>query len=257
MGKRYCLPLVAMVEITRSSPNCVLLQSQLASLPGVSKRKCVAQVILGQGVIHTCTIREEAGRVLAEQQKAYDALARCGDLHWEVVPAPDVVSSSGYLNSVSASSITSSSGSPNTAPSSDNVPPSGYPNTAPNFGNVPPSGYPNTAPNFGNVPSSGYPSMGPNFGNVPSSGYPNTAPHSGGWGRTPGISHMPVTPWSVPRPRVTPIPREILAPLPHAYRAVLMLVDGKRSLEEIAQLLNKAPQEIQQILVNLPDIVQM
>lgn len=224
MGKRYCLPLVTIVEILQSSLSCVLLQSQLASLPGVSKKKCLAQIILARGVVRACTIWGETGALLVERQKAYEVLAGYGDLDWEVVAAPGAASSSGPL------------------------PSSGYLRSTPTSSPLPSSDYLNSTP---------IPGISPSSGPLPSSDYLNSTPIPDTWGRMPAISRTQGTSLCIPRPRVTPLPREILASLPHAYRAVLMLVDGKRSLDEIAQLLHKMPQDVQQLLARLPKFVQM
>ncbi|MGH2506177.1 MAG: hypothetical protein ACRDHZ_01955 [Ktedonobacteraceae bacterium] len=175
-SKRYCLPLMALVETMRSSPHHVVLQTQLATLPGVSKRSCVAQVLLGQGAVHTCTIWGEAGTVLVQQQAAYEALARCGDLEWEMVATP--VTTRTAERQYGASVI-----------------------------------------------------------------------------GTSGEPEMREEPWSIPTLRVTPLPRDVLAAFPHGSRIALVLIDGKRSMAEIAHLLNKTPQEIQQIFAQMPNLV--
>jgi hypothetical protein len=84
------------------------------------------------------------------------------------------------------------------------------------------------------------------------------------------VSHAPVRPQATlppvatdgtfpaktPSLRVSELTPEILAPLSHPYRRVLGLVDGRRSLADIARLLNKEPQEIQQMLTALPHLIQ-
>ncbi len=189
-GTRYCLPLVAMVEIMRSSPSRVLIQAQLASLSGVSKWECLAQVVLDQGAVCVCTITGAMGAVLLQEQAAYEALGHGGDLDWEVVSTPVSALPSGHLRT---RSVTDASGTPE-------------------------------------IPE------------------------------IPEIPEMPAiqgAPWSIPTLRVTPLPRALLASLPHAFRIALVLVDGKRSVAEIAQLLHKTPHDIQQLFTSLQNIVRI
>lgn len=64
-------------------------------------------------------------------------------------------------------------------------------------------------------------------------------------------------PLSIPTLRISPLSSEILASLPHSYRMALILVDGNRSIHEIARLLSKSPDEIQQMLAVLQHLVQL
>jgi predicted transcriptional regulator len=59
----------------------------------------------------------------------------------------------------------------------------------------------------------------------------------------------------VPSLRVPATP-EILEPLSHPYRRIVRLVDGRRSIDEIARLLNKEPQEVQPMLAALGHLIQ-
>lgn len=171
MDKRYLLPILAVVEAMMWSPDVVSLQSHLPSLPGVSKDACLAQVILGQGHMYSCTITTKAGAILREQQEAYKALEPCGDLEWILSKAP--------------------------------VSP-------------PPS---------------------------PQEARPNAERANA---RT---AQIPVL-------RVKEIPAETLNRLTHRYRRVLLLVDGKRSVEEIARLASKTPQEVFHMLKALEHLIQ-
>lgn len=173
-GKRYCLPVQAMVKSMCSSPRLVLLQAHVTDLPGVSRQQCLAHVVVGQGCLHSCTILGLAGSILLQAREAYEALIRCGDLEWVVITAP-----------------------------------------------------------------------------------PLDQPAQAVSGRSPVSSAPAGTPWDVPTLRVRPVPREIFAALPYLSRITLALVDGKRSLAEIAHLLNKTPQEIWQILADLQDVVHL
>ncbi|HEU5373901.1 MAG TPA: hypothetical protein VFV38_00530 [Ktedonobacteraceae bacterium] len=57
---------------------------------------------------------------------------------------------------------------------------------------------------------------------------------------------------SVPTLRITPLPPETLASLSHPYRMLLVLVDGKRSIDQLARLLSKSPAAIHQMLATVP-----
>jgi hypothetical protein len=170
--KQYRLPIGAMVEIMKYSPDKVLLQAHLASLASLSKQVCFAHVVLEQGGLHSCTIMEKTGRVLLQQQDAYDALVHCGDLNWRVVRTPSV------QDLRHGRPVTSTLGS------------------------------------------------------------------------------LESTLWHIPTLRVNPVPRETLLALPHAQRVALVLVDGKRSVAVIAQLLTTSPQKIEQTLAALRHLVQ-
>lgn len=172
MDNHYLLPVLAVVETMKMRPDIVMLLAHLSSLPGVTKDACIAQIILGQGHIHSCRITTRTGTVLREQQEAYHALERCGDLHWSVLPAPPLhtpAQQKATLSPISASGRLSA---------------------------------------------------------------------------------------KAPSLRVSQLSPELLEPLSNPYRRVLRLVDGRRSIEDIARLLNKEPQEIQQMLAALPHLIQ-
>lgn len=65
------------------------------------------------------------------------------------------------------------------------------------------------------------------------------------------------TQWGIPRLRVAFLHREMLASFPRSQRVALALVDGRRSVEEIAYLLSKSPREIQQMLAEIGHLVQL
>ncbi|MGH2509621.1 MAG: hypothetical protein ACRDHZ_19765 [Ktedonobacteraceae bacterium] len=181
VGKRYHLPVVAMVETMKSSPNEVLLQAQCTALPGVSKQVCVAHVIVGQGLIHSCTIVGETGMLLLHQRAAYEALVQCGDLEWQVLPAPVTPFSTGVRHKATGT--------------------------------------------LGHPPE-----------------------HAGSADTLGGC---------IPILRVCPLPRETLATFPHGSRIALVLIDGKRSITTIAQLLHKTPQEIRHLFEHLPHLIKL
>jgi hypothetical protein len=173
VNKHYLLPVVAVVETMKDLPDVVMLQAHLSSLPGVSKDACLAQIILGQGQVYSCKIiATRTGIVLREQQEAYHALERCGDVNWSVRPEPSL-----------------------------------------------------------HAPVR-----------------PQTT--------SPPTATDRMFPRQIPSLRVSRLSPEILEPLSHPYRRVLRLVDGGRSIEDIARLLNKEPQEIQQMLAALPHLIQ-
>jgi hypothetical protein len=174
--KQYRLPLIAMVETMKSSPTCVLLQAQLASLPEISKQACVAHVLVGQGILHTCRIVGATGNLLLHQRAAYEALIRYGDVDWLVLPAPFYT-----VGQSNGRSVTKALGS----------------------------------------------------------------------------TANPIDTGNVPTLRVSPLPREILDQVPRGLRIALVLVDGKRSIAEIAQVLRKTPHEIQHIFVQVPHLVKL
>ncbi|HEU5382267.1 MAG TPA: hypothetical protein VFV38_43185, partial [Ktedonobacteraceae bacterium] len=64
-------------------------------------------------------------------------------------------------------------------------------------------------------------------------------------------------PSGVPTLRITPLPPETLASLSHPYRMLLVLVDGKRSIAELARLLSKSPAAIHQMLAMVPHLVKL
>lgn len=69
---------------------------------------------------------------------------------------------------------------------------------------------------------------------------------------------VPVEKYTYPIPtlRVNPLPKEILASLSRSRRMALVLVDGKRSIDDIAQLLAKSPSDVQEMLAVLRHLVQ-
>jgi hypothetical protein len=173
VDKRYLLPIVAVVETMKWSPEVVMLQAHLPSLPGVSKDACLVSLIIGQGHVYSCTITAaRTGAVLREQEVAYHAVEQCGDLEWSVGPAPRDPSPASQKN-----------------------------------GSV----QPNTTGKFASP---------------------------------------------IPSLRVTTLTNEILQPLAHPYQRVLRLVDGRRSVADIARLLGKQPQDIQQMLAAMPHLIQ-
>ena len=61
----------------------------------------------------------------------------------------------------------------------------------------------------------------------------------------------------IPRLRVHPVPPDILASLSRSHRMALVLVDGKRSVNDIAHLLAKSSSDVQEIFAVLRHLVQL
>ncbi|MGH2479916.1 MAG: hypothetical protein ACRDHW_09705, partial [Ktedonobacteraceae bacterium] len=123
-----------------------------------------------QGALRSCMISGPTGVVLLQNQDAYAALVRCGDLEWRVIYPADLAASE------------------HAQPMTD------------------------------------------------------------------ALEH---TQWGIPRLRVAFLHREMLASFSRSQRVALVLVDGKRSIEEIAHMLSKSPHAIQQMLATLRDLVQL
>jgi len=172
VDKRYLLPVLAVVETMKWSPDVVMLQAHLSSLPGVSKDACLVSLTLGQGRMYSCTITTRAGAVLREHQEAYQAVEQCGDLEWSVVPIPF---------------------SPPPSPQA-------------------------------------------------------TRSHAG-----QAVARTAL----IPILRVKELPAETLNRLAHPYRRIILLVDGKRTVEEIARLASKTPQEVVHMLNALEHLIQL
>jgi hypothetical protein len=165
----YHLPVLAVVEAMKWSSEVVGIQSHLPSLPGVSKDACLAQILLGQGHVHSCTITAKTGAtLLLQQQEALSTLERCGDLDWSVFPLPTTTSKK------------------------------------------------DTQVWFG--------SSGQLLSNIPSL-------------------------------RSKELTIETLNSLSHPYRRVMMLIDGKRPIEEIARLASKTPQEVVTMLKTVEHLI--
>ena len=90
---QYRLPVGAMIAMLQSSRQSVLLLSHLPDLPGLTKQGCLARMVLEQGALHSCLITRPGGAVLLQDQDAYDALVRCGDLEWRVIRPADLAAS--------------------------------------------------------------------------------------------------------------------------------------------------------------------
>ncbi|HEU5382850.1 MAG TPA: hypothetical protein VFV38_46170 [Ktedonobacteraceae bacterium] len=85
---------------------------------------------------------------------------------------------------------------------------------------------------------------------------PTSASRVSGSGFREKIPQNVSVPPSIPTLRVSPLPPETLASFSHRYRMLLVLVDGKRSIAEIARLLSKSPADIQQMLATVRHLVQ-
>lgn len=179
MERRYRLPLGAMVEVMKGAAEPVVLYTQVSALPGVSKKACQIQVVLGRGSLFSCCVTDASGKVLLQQQEAYQALLPCEDLEWNVAPFP-----------ISTPSEPAQVADRSTLAREQDT-------------------------------TSG------------------------------GVS------FCIPTLRVCPLPSETLAAFLYPYRTVLVLVDGRRSIHEIARLLSKSPADIQQMLASAPHLVHL
>lgn len=180
MERQYRLPVTAMVEILKASVEQVVLRAQLPALPGISKKACLVQLIVGQGNMCFCAVTTPGGEILLKQQEAYQALLNCGDLEWRVEPFP------------------------------------GFP---------PPESQSQS----------------------PSNRTSHALSHA--------LTAQEEERCCIPILRMSPLPSETLAAFTHSYRMVLALVDGRRSIHEIARLLSKSPADIQQMLASVPHLV--
>lgn len=85
--QQYLLPIAALIETMRDVPEIVSLRAQMPSLPGVWKEACIAEIIIGHGRIHACTIITTAGQCLLQQEAALHALEQSDELEWTLGPS--------------------------------------------------------------------------------------------------------------------------------------------------------------------------
>lgn len=87
MVEHYFLPIAVLLETTKDLPEIVSLRTQMSSLPGISKEVCMAEIVVGCGYIHTCTIITTEGQLLLQQEAAFHALEHLGELEWALHPS--------------------------------------------------------------------------------------------------------------------------------------------------------------------------
>lgn len=83
----YLLPIVAIIESLKGSPERVSLQAHLPALPGLSREACLAEVVVGQGLLSQCTIVTQTGHCLSHGQEALARLQQLGPVEWRLVVA--------------------------------------------------------------------------------------------------------------------------------------------------------------------------
>jgi hypothetical protein len=85
------LPLALLLQILEAHGQTCQLWTEVPpgqlSLQGTLHTTCQAEVVVVQGKVHTCLLRErESGQVLQEGRNALEQLSRCGQLQWNVRP---------------------------------------------------------------------------------------------------------------------------------------------------------------------------
>ncbi|HEU5377961.1 MAG TPA: hypothetical protein VFV38_21270 [Ktedonobacteraceae bacterium] len=167
--RHYLLPLLAVVETMKGLPEMVSLHAEVPSVPGLARGTYLAHVVVGQGRCSSCTITTPTGRLLLQQQEAFDALQQVGNLAWRLSAPP----------SASMSALVQ------------------------------------TEAEFQE-------------------------------GDAPERGRTPIRPRRIGRPE----PAHMQA-LPHAQRHLLWVIDGQKTLEQLARLLAKSPDDIYHLLLRL------
>lgn len=90
MKERYLLPIAVFLESIKDVPGLLSLRSQLSSVPGISEDACFAEIVVGAGLIHACTITTTTGQPLLQQQAAFSALEQLGELEWSIDSLPSL-----------------------------------------------------------------------------------------------------------------------------------------------------------------------
>ena len=84
-GWTKCLPLLyKSPEAVRISSDVETLSAALPFVPGYQREAGEVALILGQGCVHTCTIRAADGLSLLQGGEALKTLERLGSLEWHV-----------------------------------------------------------------------------------------------------------------------------------------------------------------------------
>lgn len=84
--QHYLLPVSVLLETMQGLHATMLLRASLSALPKGWDKECVADVVIVQGTLHTCTISTVEGHLLLQQEAAVQALARMGTLEWTMLP---------------------------------------------------------------------------------------------------------------------------------------------------------------------------
>jgi hypothetical protein len=101
MQQRYTLPTSAILQTLRHQNGITALSALLPCVPGYQRDAGEAVLILGQGRVHSCTIRTRNGLPLVQGGEALKALEQLGNLEWQV---------QGFRGSGEAGQIISSTG---------------------------------------------------------------------------------------------------------------------------------------------------
>lgn len=83
-AQQYLLPITVLIETMKDVPEIVSLCAQMPSLPGISEEASLAEIVVGCGCIHACTITTTGGQRLLQQEAAFSALAQLGELEWSI-----------------------------------------------------------------------------------------------------------------------------------------------------------------------------
>ncbi len=88
MEQRYLLPITVLLASTRSVHQEIVLYTRLSS-QRISQEACVVCLRARAGSMLSCEITEaRGGRILFQQEEAFDALKSLGVLPWYHVPPP-------------------------------------------------------------------------------------------------------------------------------------------------------------------------
>lgn len=88
MRERYQLPIGVLLETIKDVPELLSLRAQLSSVPGISEEACLAEMVMGAGCIHACTITSTTGQLLLWQRAAFSVLEQLGELEWTIDSLP-------------------------------------------------------------------------------------------------------------------------------------------------------------------------
>jgi hypothetical protein len=91
--QHYVLPVATIIETMIASPFLVQLHTSFSSLPNITKEPCLAELIVGQGKLHTCQVMTHTGHLLLEREGAIARLQHCGSVQWTLLPVarPDML----------------------------------------------------------------------------------------------------------------------------------------------------------------------
>lgn len=85
--QRYQLPVTILIETMQGLYATVALRAAIASLPEGWNEPCQVDLIIVQGMLHTCMISTMEGHLLLQQHAAFQMLERLGELEWTLHPS--------------------------------------------------------------------------------------------------------------------------------------------------------------------------